>query len=108
MRKATVAPSACAKAAVEPRKPAASAAAPVNVACEFGHFVFSLQSSIMVCGRVMRAGCFSLQDVCALLLSLLVQAASAALSFSAISARKREGGMPFCARNWRLKLETLL
>ena len=37
-----------------------------------------------------------------------VQAALAASMFSARSARKREGDIPFCVRNWRLKLETLL
>ena len=37
-----------------------------------------------------------------------VQAASAALVFSTTRVLKRDGGMPFCVRNWRLKFERLL
>ena len=36
------------------------------------------------------------------------QAAFATLEFSASKVLNREGGMPFCVRNWRLKLERLL
>ena len=37
-----------------------------------------------------------------------LSAAIAAASFSASSARNRDGVIPFCARNWRLKFEMLL